>query len=123
MSIVMKITYGDTTFLFQGDAESQAESSLLFSDYDLSADVLKLGHHGSKTSTTENYLNAVKPDFAVISCGQGNNYGHPRVTVMDYLVERNIDYFITFVDGDITVGSDGKTIRVETQYCDDVKSY
>lgn len=123
MSIVMKITYGDTSFLFQGDAESQVENSLLFLDYDLSADVLKLGHHGSKTSTTENYLDAVKPDFAVISCGQGNNYGHPRVTVMDYLIERDIDYFITFVDGDITVGSDGNTIKVETQYSDDVKSY
>lgn len=115
MSIVMKITYGETSFLFQGDAESQVESDLLYSDYDLTADVLKLGHHGSKTASSEKYLDAVNPQIAIISCGQGNNYGHPRVAVMEELVERNIDYYITVDSGDITVGSDGKTITVITE--------
>ncbi len=115
MSIVIKIIYGETSFLFQGDAESQVEKDLLVSDYDLTADVLKLGHHGSKTATTEKYLDAVKPKFAIVSCGQGNTYGHPRVTVMEYLVERNIDYYITVDNGDITVESDGKNIKVFTQ--------
>lgn len=115
MSVVMKITYGETSFLFQGDAESQVEKSLLYSDYDLSADVLKLGHHGSKTASSEKYLDAVNPEIAVISCGQGNSYGHPRVAVMEALVERNIDYYTTVDDGDITVSSDGKNIKVFTQ--------
>lgn len=115
MSIVMKITYGETSFLFQGDAESQVEKDLLFSDYDLTADVLKLGHHGSKTASTEKYLDAVNPKFAIVSCGQGNSYGHPRVSVMEYLVERDIKYYITVDNGDITVASDGKNIEVFTQ--------
>lgn len=116
MSIVMRITYGENSFLFQGDAESQVEKSLIYSDYDLTADVLKLGHHGSKTASSEEYLDAVKPDIAVISCGQGNSYGHPRVTVMEYLVERNIDYYVTAYNGDITIGSDGKNIKIFAQY-------
>lgn len=116
MSVVMKITYGENSFLFQGDAETQVEKSLLYSDYDLTADVLKLGHHGSKTASSEEYLDAVKPDIAVISCGQGNSYGHPRVTVMEYLVERNIDYYVTAYNGDITIGSDGENIEIFAQY-------
>ncbi len=115
MSLVMKVTYGETSFLFQGDAESQVEKELLYSDCDLSANVLKLGHHGSKTASTEKYLDAVNPEIAVVSCGQGNSYGHPRVTVMEYLVERNIDYYITVDNGDITISSDGKNIEVFTQ--------
>lgn len=115
MSIVMKITYDETSFLFQGDAESQVENDLLYSDYDLTADVLKLGHHGSKTSSTEKYLDAVNPQIAIISCGQGNTYGHPRVTVMEELIERDIDYYITIDSGDITVSSDGKNIEVFTE--------
>lgn len=115
MSIIMKITYGETSFLFQGDAESQVESDLIYSDYDLTADVLKLGHHGSKTSSTEKYLDAVNPQIAIISCGQGNSYGHPRIAVMEELVERDIDYFITVDSGDITVASDGKNIDVFTE--------
>ncbi len=116
MSVVMKITYGNNSFLFQGDAESQIEKELLNSDFNLTADVLKLGHHGSKTASSEGYLDAVNPEIAVISCGQGNSYGHPRVTVMEYLVERNIDYYITAYNGDITIGSDGKNIEIFTQY-------
>lgn len=115
MSTVIKITYGDTSFLFQGDAESQVENDLLFSDYDLSADVLKLGHHGSKTASTEKYLDAVNPDIAIVSCGQGNSYGHPRVSVIEHLVERGMDYYITVDNGDITVTSDGNNIEVFTQ--------
>lgn len=115
MSIVMKINYGETSFLFQGDAESQVENDLLYSDYNLTADVLKLGHHGSKTASTEKYLDAVNPQIAIISCGQGNSYGHPRNTVMEYLVERDIDYYITVDSGDITVSSDGKNIQVFTE--------
>ncbi len=116
MSVVMRITYGNNSFLFQGDAESQIEKELLNSDYNLTADVLKIGHHGSKTASSEKYLDAVNPQIAIISCGQGNSYGHPRVTVMEYLVERNIDYYITAYNGDITIGSDGKNIEIFTQY-------
>lgn len=115
MSIVMKINYGETSFLFQGDAESQVENDLLYSDYDVTADVLKLGHHGSKTASTEKYLDAVNPQIAIISCGQGNSYGHPRDTVMECLAERDIDYYITVDSGDITVTSNGKDIEVFTE--------
>ncbi len=123
MSVVMKATYGETSFLFQGDAESKIERYLINSGFDLTADVLKAGHHGSKTATTEKYIDAVNPKFAVISCGIGNSYGHPRVAVIDNLVERDIDYYITVDDGDISVGSDGKNIFVNTQKSDQTFNY
>ena len=77
-SIVMKIIYGDTSFLFTGDAEREEEQEILNAGYDLSATVLKVGHHGSSTSSTEKFITAVKPEYAVISCGKDNEYGHPH---------------------------------------------
>ncbi len=114
MSIVLKVTFGDTSFLFQGDAEDTVENDLLKADIDLSADVLKLGHHGSKTSSSIEYLNAVNPSLAIISCGAENSYGHPRVTVIDNLEKCNIEYLITAKDGDIVIESDGKEIKVNS---------
>lgn len=115
MSVVLKVVYGETSFLFQGDAEKTIEKQLLSSDLDLSADVLKLGHHGSNTSSTDKYLQAVKPQVAVISCGADNSYGHPHREVIDRLKKYNIDFFITAQTGDITITSDGKNIDVKTQ--------
>ena len=120
MSVVLKITYGNTEFLFQGDAESKIENDLLRSDYDIDVDVLKIGHHGSKTSSTDKYLEATSPDIAIISSGYDNNYGHPNGTVLNRLENDNIKAFSTFLDGDIAVTSDGETITVYTQNNKDV---
>lgn len=77
-SIVIRLTYGNTTFLMTGDAEEEAEEDMLSSGLPLSADVLKLGHHGSSSSTSDDFLSAVDPTWAVISCAEGNKYGHPH---------------------------------------------
>ena len=115
MSVVLKITYGNTEFLFQGDAESKIENDLLRSDYDIDVDVLKVGHHGSKTSSTDKYLDATSPQIAIFSSGYGNNYGHPNGTILERFEQKGITAFSTFLNGDITVSSDGKIITVYTQ--------
>lgn len=123
MSVVLKITYGNTEFLFQGDAESKIENDLLRSDYDIDVDVLKVGHHGSKTSSTDKYLDATSPQIAIISSGYGNNYGHPNGTILERFEQEGITAFSTFLNGDITVSSDGKIITVYTQNNNEVYQY
>ena len=115
MSTVLKITYGDTSFLFQGDSEQKVENQLINLEYDVSADVLKVGHHGSNTSTSEMYLNEVNPDFAIISCGPDNNYGHPTHGIIDKLENREVETYITSLQGNITAISDGKTVSIITE--------
>ena len=115
MSVVLKITYGNTEFLFQGDAESKIENDLLRSDFDIDVDVLKVGHHGSKTSSTDKYLDFTSPQIAIFSSGYGNNYGHPNGTILERFEQKGITAFSTFLNGDITVSSDGKIITVYTQ--------
>lgn len=114
MSIVLKITYGDTSFLFQGDSEQSIEKQILNWDYDISADVIKLGHHGSKTSSFGPYLDAVSPEYAIISCNSDNNYGHPNLQVMETLAEKNITPYITSLNGNIIVTSNGKEIAISS---------
>lgn len=114
MSVVLKITYGDTKFLFQGDSETSVEKQILNSDFNISADLIKLGHHGSKTSSFAPYLDAVNPQYAIISCNSDNNYGHPNLQVMETLAEKNITPYITSLNGNIIITSDGKEIVVST---------
>ncbi len=114
MSVVLKITYGNTSFLFQGDSEQSVEKQILNSDYDISADVIKLGHHGSKTSSFGPYLDAVNPKYAIISCNSDNNYGHPNLKVIDTLYEKNITPYITSLKGNIIITSDGKEVVIST---------
>lgn len=123
MSVVLKITYGNTEFLFQGDAESKIENDLLLSDYDIDVDVLKAGHHGSKTSSTDKYLDATSPEIAIISSGYGNNYGHPNGTVLERLEQEGITTYSTFLDGDIAITSDGEIITVYTQNSKEIFQY
>ncbi|MBE6803928.1 MAG: MBL fold metallo-hydrolase [Ruminococcaceae bacterium] len=123
MSVVLKVTYGDTEFLFQGDAESKIENDLLRSDYDIDVDVLKTGHHGSKTSSSDKYIEATSPEIAIISSGYGNNYGHPNATVLERLEKEGISTFTTLLYGDIAVASDGETITVYTQNSREVLQY
>ncbi len=113
-SIVLKITYGETTFLFSGDAEYEAEQVLLSSGYDLSATVLQVGHHGSDTSTGYQFLREIMPQYAVISCGQDNSYGHPSDAVLSRLRDADTIVYRTDLQGDITCTSDGVNVTFTT---------
>lgn len=109
-SIVLMITYGETKFLFTGDAEREAEQAILNSGADLSATVLKVGHHGSDTSTTYPFLREIMPAYAVISVGTGNSYGHPTEDTLSRLRDADVKVYRTDMQGDIKCTSDGKTV-------------
>ncbi|MCT4605668.1 MAG: MBL fold metallo-hydrolase [Marinisporobacter sp.] len=109
-SIVLKLTYGNTSFLFTGDAEGLSEKEMMRNGLDLSADVLKLGHHGSHSSTTIDFLNKVNPKYAVIMTEIGNDYGHPHKETMDKLKNKNIPVYRTDESGNIVATSDGNKI-------------
>lgn len=111
-SAVVKLTYSKTSFLFTGDAEDVSEAEMLKKKYDLKADVLKLGHHGSESSTTPDFLKAVSPKYAIISVGKDNDYGHPHKDTLDRLVKAKVNIYRTDLLGTIIVTSDGKTITV-----------
>ncbi|AGB19619.1 ComEC/Rec2 family competence protein [Thermoanaerobacterium thermosaccharolyticum] len=109
-SAVIKLNYGDTSFLFTGDAGAESEKEMINQGYDLKSDVLKIGHHGSSTSTTAAFLDAVDPEYAVISCGKGNDYGHPHSVTLKKLKARNIPVYRTDECGTIVATSDGHSI-------------
>lgn len=109
-SIVLKLTYGDNKFLFTGDAEKHEEDGIWTN---IKCDVLKIGHHGSDSSSTSNFLKKVEPKYAVISCGLGNSYGHPTDEVLKRLNDRNIDVFRTDQQGTIVFKADGKNITID----------
>jgi beta-lactamase superfamily II metal-dependent hydrolase len=107
-SAVVKITYGSNSFLFTGDAEDVSEEEMLSSERNsLSADVLKVGHHGSSSSSTVDFINAVNPKYAVISCGVDNSYGHPHSETLTKLDDKNVELYRTDKQGTITVVCDG----------------
>ena len=109
-SIVIKVTFGNNSFMFDGDAEDVSEKEMLSKGFDVKADVLKVGHHGSSSSTTEEFLNAVNPKYAVISVGKGNTYGHPHESTMNRLKAHNIAVYRTDECGTIVAISDGNNI-------------
>lgn len=109
-SAVIKITYGNSKFLFTGDAEKLSEKEILNKNYDISADVLKVGHHGSSSSSSKPFLDKVTPKIAIISCGKNNDYGHPHRETMNELTKRKIQVYRTDVDGTIVLRSDGNKI-------------
>ncbi len=113
-SLVVRLSFGSTRFLLTGDAEAEAEQELLSSGVDLRADVLKVGHHGSKTSTTDAFLARVNPQAAVVSAGRANRFGHPHPDVVARVAERRMSIFRTDRDGAITCESDGKQIAIST---------
>lgn len=114
-SIVVKITYGSTSFLFVGDAELEEENSLIDTKVDLSCDVLKIGHHGSKNSTGKGFLEKSNPEYAVISVGSDNTYGHPTADVLERLRESKVNIYRTDMQGDITCVSNGKKLTFKTE--------
>lgn len=111
-SIVNKVSFGKTSFLFTGDAEGTSENEIINKGFDVKADVLKVGHHGSDTSTTENFLKAVSPKYSIISCGKDNKYGHPDQIVLDRLNKHNIKVYRTDESGTIVITSDGENLTI-----------
>jgi len=114
-SIVIRLTFGNNSFLFDGDAESISENEMLSKGFDVSADVLKVGHHGSNSSTTDAFLEKVNPKYAVISVGKGNSYGHPHKSTMEKLKAKGIKVYRTDENGTIVATSDGKNITFNTK--------
>ncbi len=114
-SVVIKLVNGKNSFLFTGDAEEQSESDMLFlSGSSLKSDVLKVGHHGSASSTGQMFLDAVNPAYAVISVGAGNLFGHPDPSVLERLAARGTQIFRTDTQGDIVAISNGNTMVFRT---------
>ncbi len=109
-SIVLRIVYGSTSFLFTGDAEQEVEQAMLNRGVTLRSTVLKVGHHGSYTSTSYQFLRSVMPQYAVISCGQGNDYGHPHDQPLSRLYDADVYLFRTDLQGTITCTSNGSSV-------------
>lgn len=112
-SLVIKLTYGNNTFLFTGDAEEKSEDDMLNSNVNLRCDVLKVGHHGSGTATTDEFFHAVNPNYAVISVGQDNSYGLPDKRVMDLFKNNFVTVYRTDESGTIIATSDGNEITFD----------
>ncbi|MFC1802159.1 ComEC/Rec2 family competence protein [Patescibacteria group bacterium] len=110
-SVVTKLVYGGKSFLFTGDSPKSIEKYLVSLDSEvLKSDVLQVGHHGSKTSTSDVFLNAVNPEIAVISVGVDNRYGHPSESILDLLDKFNVEFFRTDQDGLVEIKSDGYSL-------------
>ena len=114
-SVVCKVTFGSRKFLFMGDAEKEAEAALLAAGADLSADVLKAGHHGSSTSTSAELLEAVKPSYAILTCGLDNSYGHPHPEVVERLKEAGVTIYRSDANGTVVITTDGETLHFQTE--------
>lgn len=110
MSLVLRIVYGETSFLFTGDAEREEEQDILNAGYTLDSTVLKVGHHGSENSTTYPFLNEIMPEYAVISVGEDNTYGHPTEAALSRLRDADVKVYRTDLQGTIICVSDGKKV-------------
>lgn len=109
-SIAIRLVYGQNSFLFVGDAQTESEEEMIESGLELKSDVLKVAHHGSSSSTSAEFLHAAAPAYAVISCGEGNDYGHPHGAVLNLLRREGIQVFRTDEQGSIVAYSDGNGI-------------
>ena len=110
LSLIIKLSYGDTSILITGDAEWEAEHDLRDAGVDVSADVLRVGHHGSNTSTSYQFLRAVAPQYAIISVGTNNTYGHPDEETLSRLEDADVIVMRTDLLGSILCFSDGHAI-------------
>jgi competence protein ComEC len=113
-SVVLRLVYGSVAVLLTGDIEQAAERELVASDVDLRADVVKIPHHGSKTSSTEAFIDAVEPRYGVISVGERSRFGHPHPSVVNRYAERGVRLLQTGRDGTVTVETDGRSVEVRT---------
>ncbi|WP_253200427.1 ComEC/Rec2 family competence protein [Clostridium sp. CF012] len=114
-SVVVKLEFGSNSFLLTGDAEDISESEILAKGFNVKSDLLKVGHHGSHSSSKSEFLAKVNPKYAVISCEKGNDYGHPHKETMDKLKKKNITVYRTDELGTIIATSNGKTITFNTK--------
>jgi len=114
-SVVVKLTHGEVSFLLTGDAELDSEREMLSRGHDVSANILKVGHHGSKTSTSADFLKAVSPKTAVIMCGESNSYGHPHAEVIERLKKAEVNIYRTDRHGTVVINSDGKSYEVRVE--------
>ncbi len=113
-SVIVKLVYKNTSFILSGDAPKKMEEYIASLDREgLTANVLKLGHHGSRTSTSEFFLSAVNPQYAIISAGTDNRYGHPHKEVVDMLKRFEIPSLATYENGTIIIQSDGENVYVK----------
>lgn len=115
-SIVLLMKYGKTRFLFMGDAEGEAEKEILSSNNSIRAHFLKVGHHGSNTSTSKDFLEKVSPQVAIIMCGLDNSYGHPHIETINKLIDKDIKVYRTDKNGTIILTTDGKSFSTTIQY-------
>ena len=113
-SIISKLVFGKNSFLFTGDAYKNVEGELINKKAEIDSDVLKVSHHGSKTSSSEEFIKSVSPQIAVISAGIGNKYGHPHQEVLELLEKYDIKILRTDKDGDIKIISDGKNYAISS---------
>lgn len=112
-SIVLKLTFGNLSYLFTGDIEEEGENEIINRGEDIKASVLKIAHHGSRSSSSSLFLDKVSPKIAVIMVGKENSYGHPNKVILDRLKEKNIKVYRTDTDGTILITSDGISNKVE----------
>jgi len=110
-SLVLRLSYGSRVFLFTGDIQYLSETALLDGGAELKCDVLKVAHHGSYTSTGYRFLYEAQPEFAVISCGKDNSYGHPHEEVLSRLRDAEVTVYRTDTDGTVIIHSDGETLE------------
>ena len=111
-SVSLRVLHGSVAFLFTGDAEAESENEMLEKRRNISAQVFHVGHHGSKTSNTQAFLDAVSPEIAVISCGTGNTFGHPSEEILERLEEAGVTVYRTDLLGTIVMSSDGSSLTV-----------
>jgi beta-lactamase superfamily II metal-dependent hydrolase len=121
-SVVLRLTYGNFAMLFTGDAEAETEAEMINAHSPLRAQVLKVGHHGSRYATSEKFLSAVSPQAAIISCGADNRYGHPSQPTLDRLKKAKAEVYRTDLGGEVTIISDGNTFQVSTAHRPDLAS-
>ena len=115
-SVVALVSLGEITLLLTGDAEKEAEQEMLADAHLLAADILKVGHHGSWTSSTTAFLDAVQPEISVIMCGIDNDYGHPHGVALERLQASGTEIFRTDLNGSIVIFSDGQEYVISTEH-------
>ena len=114
-SVAVKFVHGENSFLFTGDIEKEAENDIMEKGFDISADVLKIAHHGSSTSSRKKFINAVSPQYAVIEVGSPNSYNHPHKETVKLLENKDIIIYRTDLYGNIVFVSDGSTLNILTE--------